>query len=516
MTYETDERLKSYLDTNQLHREQMCLAILSIDKRFTEVHHRQPRGGPDGGRDIEAIFRNELRAFAAVGFVNQANDSAENKTRIKQKFSKDLQSALSVSPTPEAFIFLTNINFPVAEKDLLVAEAKAKGFGYCEIFDRERLRIALDNPDGFSVRFQYLGILLSEEEQASFFAKWGDDIQSVISTGFQRIESTLDRILFLQEASDVMSFLAIGFELDRTFAADEIGHFRAFCSMHLKEPKHQIFSVIFGSSDKSNRMRGDLSKASTEEPAGIRYGISGGQWEEYLDQTEDEKDDISEDSPEEYMQVGSSSSIGMEDVKMIFIEYNNDSLIRFSPGLCLKDIDQAMFILMLNSSLATKVKCIHVHANEYKILEISRSEFQIDETTFEPSIPVEFTDIELSDPWVRIRPSRETLFHFSFSDQTPQRTFSPRITENSLRGPIHLRINTQNMSLDQIGEVIQQIEQEMKEAANSLNFEYAAKLRNKINELRKLAPASNIARSSGPSSGNGGITYGKPSRGKKG
>ena len=57
--------------------------------------------------------------------------------------------------------------------------------------------------DGFSIRFQYLGLPLSEEEQASFFAKWGDDIQSVISTGFQRIEKTLDRVLFLHEASDI-------------------------------------------------------------------------------------------------------------------------------------------------------------------------------------------------------------------------------------------------------------------------------------------------------------------------
>jgi hypothetical protein len=35
MPYETDERLKNFLDTNQLHREQMCLAVMSIDKRFS-------------------------------------------------------------------------------------------------------------------------------------------------------------------------------------------------------------------------------------------------------------------------------------------------------------------------------------------------------------------------------------------------------------------------------------------------------------------------------------------------
>jgi hypothetical protein len=34
MSYETDERLKSFLDTNQLAREQMCLAVLAVDSHF--------------------------------------------------------------------------------------------------------------------------------------------------------------------------------------------------------------------------------------------------------------------------------------------------------------------------------------------------------------------------------------------------------------------------------------------------------------------------------------------------
>ena len=36
MPYETDERLKSFLDANQLHREQLCVAILAMDKRFSK------------------------------------------------------------------------------------------------------------------------------------------------------------------------------------------------------------------------------------------------------------------------------------------------------------------------------------------------------------------------------------------------------------------------------------------------------------------------------------------------
>jgi hypothetical protein len=81
MTYTTDERLKGYLDTNQLQRERMCLAILAIDKRFTNVRPRHPRGGPDGGRDIEATFQGEQNAIGAIGFVNQANDSQDHKRK---------------------------------------------------------------------------------------------------------------------------------------------------------------------------------------------------------------------------------------------------------------------------------------------------------------------------------------------------------------------------------------------------------------------------------------------------
>ena len=244
MPYQTDERLKGYLDTNQLHREQMCRAILAIDKRFSDVRPRHPRGGPDGGRDIEALFRGDLIAYGAVGFVNQANDSYEHKKTIKEKFSSDLESALGADRKPSVFVFFTNINLTIGEKETLIKTAKKSKITHCEIIDRERMRISLDSPDGFSIRFQYLNITLSEEEQASFFARWGDDIQSVISTGFQRVESTLNRVLFFQEASDSLKHFTLSIELDRKYSAEEIGHFRLFCSMYLKEPKQKILGII--------------------------------------------------------------------------------------------------------------------------------------------------------------------------------------------------------------------------------------------------------------------------------
>lgn len=431
MPYETDERLKGFLDTNQLHREQMCRAVLEIDKRFSEVRPRHPRGGPDGGRDIEAVYRQAQRAYGGIGFVNQANDSSEQKKRIYTKFREDLASALGADPRPEVFVFFTNLNLSIGEKDGLIADARQSGITYCEIFDRERIRISLDAPDGFSIRFQYLGLPLSEEEQASFFARWGDDIQSLIANGFQRLERSLDRILFLQEAADVLTTLTLVFELDREYSANEIGHFRAFCRMHLKEIKHDIFGVLFGASDKSDRMsKGDGRHALAGLP-GIAHGISGGQWEQYVGTAEER----ASDNTEKYEQVCSSSSVGMEMVRLISARYTHDDFIRLRPRLALKDIDEAMIMPIINQGLADKLRAIHVYANGYKLHDIQREDFRIDATAFDTSIPVEFTEDELGDPWVRVRPTSASAFSLSFYERTPKRLFLSPETVDTLSLP---------------------------------------------------------------------------------
>lgn len=248
MPYETDERLKGFLDTNQLARERMCLAIIGLDKRFSEVRPRHPRGGPDGGHDLDATFRGGQRAFGAVGFVNQADDSAEKKRRAREKLHADLDAALAATPKPEVFLFITNVNFTVGEKDEIAAEARAAGLGYCDVFDRERLRIALDSPDGLAIRYQYLQIPLSEAEQAAFFARWGDDIQSVISTGFRDLHRTLNRLLFLQESTDPLSAFSVLFELDSAIP-----------------PKRSVTSVPFAScTSRSQSMA--LCRSSSAHP----------------------------------------------------------------------------------------------------------------------------------------------------------------------------------------------------------------------------------------------------------
>jgi len=436
MPYQTDERIKSYLDTNQLHREQMCRAILSIDQRYSDVRPRHPRGGPDGGRDIEALYRETQIAYGAVGFVNQANDSNEQKKSIRDKFISDLQSALSSNSELAAFVFFTNINLTIGDKEALIDIAQKSNVHHCEIFDRERIRISLDSPDGFSIRFQYLNIPLSEAEQASFFAQWGDDIQQVISNGFKNIENGINRLLFLEESTTSIHHFTISFELKDKYPANEIGHFRTFCFMNLKEVKKNILGVIFGSSDRANRMRSNnIAENFSLEPAGIKYGISSGQWEHRVDLEKETSNDtkINEDN-QMFIQSGESSSIGRDHVEFISISYRKDSFIRYSPTISLRDLDEASYIPFMNKTLAQKIKAIHIYSDGYKIQEYSFEDFSIDTTIFEPNIPVTFTCEELADPWVRIRPKNySSSFHINFFEKTPKRMFIPIQVENSLK-----------------------------------------------------------------------------------
>ena len=59
--YETEQRLKNFLNSNQVVRERMCLQILSLNHNYSEIKPRHPNGGPDQGRDIEALYKNVLK-----------------------------------------------------------------------------------------------------------------------------------------------------------------------------------------------------------------------------------------------------------------------------------------------------------------------------------------------------------------------------------------------------------------------------------------------------------------------
>lgn len=446
MATDTDIRLRSRLDANQRDREQMCRAVLALDPHYTDVRPRHPSGGPDGGRDIEAIYDGSHVAYGAVGFHNGANDSGEQKRQIRAKFTSDLASAMGAKSDLKVFVFLTNLQFTMGEQAGMKEEAQKAGIETCDILDRERLRIELDSAGGFFIRFQYLQIPLSEAEQASFLAHYGDRIQEVVSTGFQRIERTLSRILFLQEAADVLDGIYVRFRLKESYPASDIGHFRAFVRLYLRAVTHDILGLWFGSTDKSLRFRDDIHEKRNRP--GIAYGIAMGQWEQHVrlscpgadNEQENEarepadaesvESEGRDDPKEKFVSAGGGSSIGMDPVPSITVEYSHDDpLIRFRPRLQLRDLNDCRFLPILNLSLAEKVHMIEVLANGYKLAHIGPNDFKIDRSSLESEIDGAFSGEELADPWVRIRPAGvSSAFHLRFESNTPRRLFGHQET----------------------------------------------------------------------------------------
>lgn len=227
----TDERLRHWLDSNQLARERLCQAVLALDQRFRDVRPRHPRGGPDGGRDLEAVFDDDRVAFGAVGFLNSVSDSPQNKNAVRKKFTADLEGALGGEPDLKVFVFFTNVSLTVAEKSELQGAAIKRGIAVVDVVDRERIRIALDSTDGLTARYQYLGIRLSDAEQAAFFARWGRQVEQLTTGSASVLSARLDRLEFIQERTRPLHHIQFGLKLHREVTTAELPRVRALVAI---------------------------------------------------------------------------------------------------------------------------------------------------------------------------------------------------------------------------------------------------------------------------------------------
>lgn len=414
MPYETEERLKSYLDANQQGREQLCLAVLQTDRFYSDIRPRQPKGGPDGNRDIQAIYNGEQVAFVAVGFVNGANDSRSQITQIRNKFKSDFTDAKEEYKDLKVFVFFTNILFTTGEKEKLEEYAKDNGITHCDIYDRERIRIALDSPDGLAARFQYLGLRLSDAEQQAFFNRWGDDIQTMISNRFSDVDTKLNRILFLEESKTPLVYFSIGFELKRKYTAEEFGNYRVFCSLMMIEPKLEIAGFTFGSSDASLESR---RSAYLKKGKGIKDSINTWQWRETTN----------EENAYHLELERSGSGIGVVELGGLVITYETGRFIRFRPTISMIDLNDATFVIFCNKKFVEKIKTIRIYTNDYYLQEID--DLEIDESEFDPNLPIRFVEEDLSDKWVRIKRADDfgDAFHLDFFRFTPKRLYAPNV-----------------------------------------------------------------------------------------
>jgi hypothetical protein len=237
----TEERLRTWLDTNQLERERMCIALLQLNRRYTSVGPRRPKGGPDGGRDIEAFFDNTYMTYGAVGFRNSVNDSSADKNWVKKKFKSDLESALNANSELKSFIFFTNVDLTPDEEETLIKYAKSQGIIIIQIHYREKIRILLDSVEGFAIRYMYLNISLSKEEQAVFFDRFGSKLQELIVANFQNVDNRLNRIEFLHESSNPIDYITCFIEFQNNDSKDRLDNFCALFGIENYNTKSTIY-----------------------------------------------------------------------------------------------------------------------------------------------------------------------------------------------------------------------------------------------------------------------------------
>ena len=78
------------------------------------------------------MFQGNQVAAGAVGFANQANDLEGQKRTIAEKFKDDVKSAGGATTNPTVFVFMTNLNLTLGEKEDMRELAIAAGFAECD------------------------------------------------------------------------------------------------------------------------------------------------------------------------------------------------------------------------------------------------------------------------------------------------------------------------------------------------------------------------------------------------
>jgi hypothetical protein len=184
-----------------------------------------------------------------VGFVNNASDSPKNKHTIKAKFLSDLQAALCQDSDLKAFVFFTNIDLTPGEISKLESSALAHGVSFVNIYYRERIRVVLDSPEGLGYRYQYLGMLMSDAEQSSFFSRFGKDLEQLLTGRLERLERKIDLLEFARWQSGTIRRIDLRVLLKQLEESErrEPEHFRV--CMELQSVVYEKRSIILGGQD---------------------------------------------------------------------------------------------------------------------------------------------------------------------------------------------------------------------------------------------------------------------------
>jgi hypothetical protein len=311
--------------------------------------------------------------WGGVGFRNNAIDSAEDKRWAREKFESDISSARSGSPDLLAFVFFTNVDLTPSEVSEFEGIARSRGFEHIEVFHRERLRITLDWPRGLALRYQHLGVALSEPEQAAFFAEYGAQLEATLNRGFWQVDARLDRIEFFHDATLRLDSIELIIDLKREFSPLELGHFRVlveFIDLHEPEP-HPALWIACRDAYVTHVSNG------TEIPL---IGTRSLSWSRH---------------PDESLQdtVFSASQLTTSSVDA------GVGIHKRGPFLRLGDLDRKNLSIYITESLLEKIAGIYIAANEYWIAGAPAEMFVMLDALPLADWPEPLSDAEENQQW---------------------------------------------------------------------------------------------------------------------
>ncbi|MCZ4288596.1 Fic family protein [Hoeflea alexandrii] len=165
--------------------ERLVVGILRLEK-YNNVHPQAPLGGPDNGADI-LCDRGRYFWVCAVYFPTTEKEFSA----IERKFLHDLESAQVHGRN--GFIFMTNQRLTRQQRNDLRDQANALR-QECEIYDVERIRGALDSPEGYGLRVGYLHIAMNADEQVAFFANRENQLADLMTEQTQHLKVVLSHI----------------------------------------------------------------------------------------------------------------------------------------------------------------------------------------------------------------------------------------------------------------------------------------------------------------------------------
>ena len=410
----------------------MCVELLQTHRDFSDVRPRLPKGGPDGGRDLEATYKDGRRVVGGVGFVNDATDTAEHRRKAESKFNKDLANLSTISADehkrmPEVFVFFTNVGLTPTIVKSLTKSAYAANVSLCEIFDRERIRLMLDCNTGYAIRQRHLAISLSDAEQKDFFDRWGSQLQRMMSTTLGSIETVAHRLHFLAEAEFLVDRIWVTVELSSSLGDVSGGDFLFQVQVVLHPHSDGLYSVKFGSgSEAIVESIEEIRSRSTHFPRNRQVGFGFASILPGTPQHERQKAigrDMDGDETDRWFAVGSSHGILEIEKPYIQTSYGSEPFIeRPFPTCRLIDLNRCMIVFCCNATIANHIEEISLTANQYRILHLRRDDLRIEDVSLDLShLPEPLGHLTVLGGWKVLRPSDGSAFRPTFDTGTPER-----------------------------------------------------------------------------------------------